>query len=213
MIDAHPSTPPAPGTQSTAPVDPWAARRDELAGLLVLTARGDRDAFGRLYQLSSPTLFAMLRRLLGRQSWAEEILQECFVSIWQHASRYDRDRSAPMTWMAAIARNAALDLLRRRDAGEAPLDDEAAAQRPDERPLPLEALQAGLEARRVRECMQALPAPQQQGLALAFFHGMSHSEVAEQLDQPLGTVKSWVRRGLLALKACLQGTSPPEART
>ena len=208
MTNTHRTTSPAPGALSS---DPWAARRDELASLITSTAGGDRAAFERLYQLSSPYLFGMLRRLLGRQSWAEEILQECFVSIWQHASRYERDRSAPMTWMAAIARNAALDLLRRRDASEAPLDDEVAAQRPDERPQPLEALQSGLEARRLRECMQALPAQQQQGLALAFFHGLSHSEVAEQLGEPLGTVKSWVRRGLLALKSCLRDTMPPGA--
>lgn len=198
----------APSGGRTPADDPWVARRDELALLLARTARGDRDAFGRLYELASPGLFAMLVRLLGRRSWAEEVLQECFVSVWQHAVRYDRDRSAPMTWMATIARNAALDLLRGRQATEAPLDEKAAADRPDEGPQPLEALQAGLEAQHVRRCMQALPGPQQQGLALAFFHGLSHAEVAQRLGQPLGTVKSWVRRGLLALKGCLESRDP-----
>lgn len=183
--------------------DPWAAKREELAGLLGRVARGDRAAFDRVYRMSAPHLYASLLRILRRPAWADELLQECFVSVWQHAARFDAARASPMTWMLAIARNAALDRLRRRDSGEEALDEEAVAAVPATDPEPLQALMDGADALRIRDCLGGLPAPQRQSLALAFFEGLSHAEAAERIAQPLGTVKSWIRRGLMSLKDCL----------
>lgn len=183
--------------------DPWAARREELCVLLARVAGGDRSAFDRVYEIASPHLYASLVRICRRAAWADEILQECFVSVWQHAARFDPERASPMTWMGAIARNAALDRLRRKDSHEGELDEAATEAIPSSEPEPLQALMDGAEVMRVRDCLGALPAAQRQTLALAFYDGLSHSEVAAHVNEPLGTVKSWIRRGLAALKSCL----------
>lgn len=182
---------------------PFTGRDTELAENLSRIALGDRTAFERLYTATSPHLFSMLLRILRRQSWAEEVLQDTFISVWQQAGRYQRAKSAPMTWLSSIARNAAIDTLRRRDNEAVALDEDAELAIADTGPGPLATLLASADQRQVRTCMDTLTGPQQQSLALAFFHGLSHAELAAHMAQPLGTVKTWVRRGLQALKACL----------
>lgn len=178
-------------------------RQTELAGLLARTALGDRTAFERLYRLAAPNLFAQLTRLLRRNGWAEEILQETFVKIWQHAGSYNSERSAAMTWMTSIARNAALDKLERRDSGETELTDEAAASIQDSAAGPMESLLARADAHQIHLCIEELPAQLRQSISLAFFHGLSHNEVAANLQHPLGTIKTWIRRALSQLKDCV----------
>jgi RNA polymerase sigma factor (sigma-70 family) len=194
----------------TEPQD-WPERSRELAQLLARTGLGDRQAFGQLYQRSSGHLFAVVLRIQRDRALAEELLQEIYVAVWKAAAGFDAARSQPLTWLTAIARNRAIDSLRRTAtqpliAARAQTDDDDPMDEgpPDDKPSPLDLLQRASDARDLRRCMQDLSAPQRQSVALAFFDGLSHAEVAAQLRQPLGTVKSWVRRALAALKSCLE---------
>ena len=183
------------------PPDPLAM---QLAELLAQAALGNQRAFADLYGLTSAKLFGVALRILRRQDWAEEVLQECYVSIWNHAGDYAVQKSAPLTWMTSIVRNRCLDWLRRPQQ-EATGDeyDIAVEAWQDEAPGPLERLSASSEAAALARCMQQLEGKQRQSIMLAFFHGLSHSEVAGHMKQPLGTVKTWVRRGLERLRTCL----------
>jgi RNA polymerase sigma-70 factor, ECF subfamily len=179
-------------------------RNARLVELLARTALADQQAFTELYRLTSAHLYAVALRILRESAAAEEVLQESFVSIWNHAGSYVAARSQPFTWLTSIVRNRCLDQLRRREVDTVTLDDEDAGMTlKDDSPTPLEMLVSGADARAVRACVEALDAGQKQALALAFYRGLSHAELAAHLRQPLGTVKSWVRRGLERLKACL----------
>jgi RNA polymerase sigma-70 factor (ECF subfamily) len=183
---------------------PEAPAAEQLADLLARCALRDQRAFARLYQFSSAKLFAVAVRITRRRDWAEEVLQEAFVNIWNHAAGYNAAKSAPMTWMTAIVRNRALDWLRK--PREVEIDEEheeLMASIPDESPGPEELLRRSLEAGELAECMKALTEEQQRSITLAFFYGLSHGELAEQMRKPLGTVKTWIRRGLDRLKGCL----------
>lgn len=175
-----------------------------LSDLLSRCALRDRHAFARLYQLSAAKLFAVAVRITRRRDWAEEVLQESFINIWNHASGYIPAKSAPMTWMTAIVRNRALDLLRR--PREVEMDEESGelvASIPDESPGPEELLRQSTEAGALAECMKQLTGEQRKSITLAFFYGLSHGELARQMQKPLGTVKTWIRRGLERLRNCL----------
>ncbi len=204
---------------SAAP-DTWSDRSTALAEALSRVSLGDRAAFRTLYQATSAHLFGVILRINPDRPQAEDILQEIYVSIWHAAKAFDPLRSQPMTWLTSIARNRAIDSLRRRKAEVATVssnvvrDDgeevDRLAELPSDAAGPLELLQRAAEARAVTHCMQQLSAEQQQCMALTYYQGLSHAEVAEHLAQPLGTVKSWVRRALLALKDCLG--RPADAR-
>ena len=182
-------------------------RNARLMELLARTALADQHAFAELYRLTSAHLYAVALRILRESAAAEEVLQESFVSVWNHAGSYVAAKSQPFTWLTSIVRNRCLDQLRRREVDTVTIDDEdeGMALR-DERPTPLELLVSGADARAVKTCVEGLEGGQKQALALAFYRGLSHSELASQLRQPLGTVKSWVRRGLERLKACLEAS-------
>lgn len=186
-----------------------ASQNDQLKALLAACARRDQPAFKTLYELTSAKLFGVALRILKREDWAEEVLQECYVSIWNHSAGYSAGLSAPMTWMTSIVRNRCLDWLRRPRAeltfgdnedGSHPLDAVAS-----EDAGPLEALSRNSDAQALGGCLSRLEAKQRQAVMLAFYDGLSHSELAAQMQQPLGTVKTWVRRGLERLKGCLAG--------
>ena len=180
---------------------------NDLCTLLARVAKADEGAFADLYREASPHLYAIALRIVGEAALAEEILQEAFVSIWHHANTYDAARSRPITWLTSIVRNRCLDHLRRRDLDTVTLsaeeDDEPAFDVADEGLTPAELLLRGAEARSVRECVEGLEAGPRQAIALAFFQGLSHAELAAHMKEPLGTIKSWVRRGLDRLKRCL----------
>ena len=178
------------------------AAQQRLAHLLSQTALGDRAAFAELYGATRAKLFAVSLRIVRERALAEEALQDSFVSIWHHASDYARIKGAPTTWMAAIVRNRSLDLVRR--ARETPdIDDALASQLVDESARPAHEAEARAEAHTLERCLAELDAEQRQSIALAFFHGLTHSELAAHLHRPLGTVKTHVRRGLLKLRECL----------
>lgn len=190
----------------------WPERSRELAQLLARAGLGDRAAFAKLYDGTSGHLFAVVLRIQRDRALAEDLLQEVYVSVWKAAASFDASRSQPLTWLTHIARNRAIDSLRRAqtqprteslsvaDDDERPDPHEALA---DDGPGPLELLGQASDRREISQCMERLSAPQRQSVALAFFDGLSHAEVAAQLREPLGTVKSWVRRALQSLKHCL----------
>jgi RNA polymerase sigma-70 factor, ECF subfamily len=164
-----------------------------LEQLIARSALGDRGAFRELYRAAAPKLFGVALRILRREDWAEEVLQECFVSLWRHAPDYNASRAAPMTWMTSIVRNRCLDWLRR--PNPEPLAEEALEALESGNPGPLAILEQGRDSAALARCLGALDARQRQAIALAFFDGLSHAELASHLRQPLGTVKTWVRRG------------------
>ena len=177
---------------------------DSLAALLAGCARRDRDAFARLYRATSAKLYGVAVRILRREDWAEEVLQECFVSVWTHAPDYRPALAAPMTWMTSIVRNRCLDSLRRARPEVADEDGALTAAAESDAPGPLAALEQAKDASALLRCLGTLDARQRQAIALAYYDGLSHSELARHLREPLGTVKTWVRRGLLRLKDCLE---------
>jgi RNA polymerase sigma-70 factor (ECF subfamily) len=198
------------------PVADWTQRSLELSRLLARAGVGDRAAFATLYEQTSSHLFAVVLRINRDRAQAEDILQEVYVRVWRAAQSFDAAQSQPLTWLTSIARHRAIDSLRREQtqprlqtpgaaAGADAEDEDVYDTVADAAPGPLDLLSRATDARALGECMDKLSALQRQSVALAFYQGLSHAEVADQLRQPLGTVKSWVRRALLTLKGCLQG--------
>lgn len=188
---------------------------DQLRLWLQASAKKDTQAFRQLYDATSPKLLAYALRMLGKRELAEEVLQESFVNIWNSAAMYQSSLAAPMTWMTTIVRNKAFDMLRRtdhvlemdadgfNDSGMQQIMD--AMVSPD--PTPGEAMQHSENATALAKCMSRLEGLHRQAIAMAFFHDLSHSEVADKMQLPLGTTKTWIRRGLERLRLCL---SKPE---
>jgi RNA polymerase sigma factor (sigma-70 family) len=201
----------------------WSERSHDLSRLLSRAGLGDRAAFATLYERTSSHLFAVVLRINRDRAQAEDILQEVYVNVWRAASGFDAAQSQPLTWLTSIARNRAIDSLRRlqtqprmRSAGpevegRESEDDDVYDTVADDAPGPLDLLSRAVEVRSLAACMDKLSATQRQSLALAFFQGLSHAEVAAQMRQPLGTIKSWLRRSLATLKSCLQGAVERDA--
>jgi len=179
----------------------------QLRILLASVARRDAAAFRALYDATSPKLFGFALRILNRKELAEEVLQESFVSVWNNAGSYQAGLAAPMTWMTTIVRNRAYDLLRRVDAtveiDANTFDKDVMEALESSEPSPFDALSMDGEAKALAQCFSRLEGLHRQAIALAFYHDLSHSEVAERMKLPLGTVKTWVRRGLERLRTCL----------
>ena len=182
------------------------AEREQLAEWLSATARGDEQAFQRLYAATSSQLYALLLRILRNPERAQDALQDAYVRVWQKADTYAPERGAPLTWLLSIARYRALDVLRRKrpevampeepDMMSTLLEDEQALS-----PLEENENQQSLDA--IRVCLKTLQPQQRDSVLLAYYEGLTHQELAERLDAPLGTVKSWIRRGLMRLRECL----------
>jgi RNA polymerase sigma factor (sigma-70 family) len=197
---------------ATAPQD-WTDRSRDLAALLARAGLGDRAAFATLYERSSAHLLAVVLRINRDRAQAEDILQEVYVNVWRAAQSFDAAQSQPLTWLTRIARNRAIDSLRRHQtqpqmqtlhSSDNDEDPDVYDSVADDAAGPLELLSRASDARALSHCMQGLSAQQRQSVALAFYDGLSHAEVADKLNQPLGTVKSWVRRALQTLKSCLE---------
>ena len=180
-----------------------------LQALAARCALRDQGAFAELYRHTAPKLFAVALRILRRRDWAEEVLQESFVNIWNHFGEYSAQKSAPLTWMTAVVRNRALDWLRRPnlEQGREDYDDLANGMPADAGLQPERLLQDAREARVLLDCLETLSSGQRQSIALAYLHGLSHGELAAHLGEPLGTVKTWVRRGLENLRQCMSRTT------
>lgn len=176
-----------------------------LIALLQKSAGGDRSAFSRLYELTSAKLFGITLRILGRPDLAEEALQECYVSIWQRAADFEPERSSPISWMATIARNKAIDKKRlkaeRITADGMELDETLISDiaGPLDDTLRSEQLQA------LSDCLDELPEDRRQMILLAYLQGYTREEIGMQFSRPVPTVKTILRRSLAALKGCLDG--------
>jgi RNA polymerase sigma-70 factor (ECF subfamily) len=175
----------------------------DLNALLGSCAAGDRAALARLYAATSPQLFGLALRMVRRRDLAEEVLQDAFVSVWRRADSFDPTRGTAFAWLAAILRNQAIDLLRRRGR-EAPLDAEAAAALPDPAPGPLDLAADAQSARALAACLDELEAGPRASILLAYYEGLTYEQAAARLATPVGTVKSWIRRSLMRLKGCLE---------
>lgn len=165
------------------------------------------QALRALYDATSGRLYAVALRVVGHRDWAEDVLQETFLNVWRIAPQYRSTLSPPMAWLGLVARSRALDFLRRRTAERADsarvLDDELAQAIPGDSPDPMDTSQASEQAWALHECLRKLEPRQREVVGLAYFRDLSHSEVAQQLKLPLGTVKTWVRRSLDQLRGCL----------
>jgi RNA polymerase sigma-70 factor (ECF subfamily) len=187
----------------------------EIRNLLLRSAsrdEGSAEAFERLYRRSAPTLLGIAQRIVGRREVAEEVLHDAYAAIWRNAGTFDPLAAQPVAWMAAIVRNRAIDVrsshdVSRVDSYHDTLDDDpdgALDRLFDWSP----ALEDGEDLRRasawLRNCLAGLQAAERQALVLAYEHGLSHGELAAHLRKPLGTVKSWVRRGMDNLRRCME---------
>jgi RNA polymerase sigma-70 factor, ECF subfamily len=180
------------------------APSESLDELLLRCGRGDHPAFEQLYRLAAPRLFALCRRMLRNEELAEESLQESFVQIWRDAARFDPHRALATTWMGVIVRHRCLDLLRRKRP-EVSLEDEDTFIEPvDDGAGPLELTLRQADHHALGRCLKTLSEPQRLSITLAFYRGFSHQQLGAYLATPVGTVKSWIRRGLMQLKRCLQ---------
>lgn len=171
-------------------------------------ARRDAEvALRELYDLVSPRLYGVALRVAAKREWAEDILQETFLHVWRNADDYRSALSPPLAWLGLVTRSRALDFLRRRQAqrvdATASLDDMVADTVAGESPNPMDTSQASEHAWALHECLRKLEGRQREVVSLAYFRDLSHSELAEQLRLPLGTVKTWIRRGLDQLRTCM----------
>jgi len=183
-------------SQEGAPAGP----APDLAEMLKLSGRGDREAFAQLYDATSSRVFGLAVRVVRDRAQAEEVSQEAFLEIWRTASRFDPERGSPLAWMLTIAHRKGVDRVRsaqastRRDTTyhqqNHSIDHDATA----------DAVQSSLEAQRVRGALRSLTAVQREALELAYLGGYTHTEVARMLDLPVGTAKTRIRDGLIRLR-------------
>lgn len=179
----------------------------ELSRLLARVALRDRGAFEQVYRLTCDHLLGLAYGILNRRDRAEDVLQEAFINVWHGAAGFNPALATPMTWLINIVRNKAIDKLRSgksERAATVELDDEAMQLPDDDARQPQQLLEDSLMRVRIDACMAGLAAAQRQAIALAYYRGLVHTEIAEILNAPLGTVKAWVRRGIDKLKTCLE---------
>lgn len=175
---------------------------DELATLLGRVGLRDRKAFARLYDLASPKLFSIAIRILRDRPEAEEALQEIFIKVWQRAERYEPEQGGPMAWLAAIARNHAIDVIRARKPQASDLDEAFDIATPE--PGPEASAINASEGSRIDRCMQTLESDKAESVRRAYVEGLSYQELADFYKVPLNTMRTWLRRSLLKLRECLE---------
>lgn len=175
--------------------------RQDLVEALQRTARGDKAAFRLVYEATSLKLYGVVVRILGRRDLADEILQEVYVRVWQRAGDFDSASGSPVTWLAAIARNLALDEIRRKtprsieefpEVLQLPSDDDPSA-----------ALERSEDYRRLQSCLDRLEPEKKEIVLLVYYYGMTREEIASRISRPVATVKTWLRRSLAQLRDCL----------
>lgn len=184
-------------------MDEWFGRKllsDQISNL----AAGDESALAGIYRLTSAKLFGICLRILRDRAEAEEVLQEVYVTVWRKADAFDPARASPITWLVTIARNKAIDRLRARGGIRRADPIESAETVRDPGPEPLAQLEAADDQHRIEECLDELEARQAAAIRSAFLDGATYAELADRMNVPLGTMKSWIRRGLLKLRACLE---------
>lgn len=178
-----------------------------LIALIDRIARQDHAALKALYDQCAPKLYGLALRVVRQREWAEDVVQESFLTIWRSADNYRASLSPPMAWLGLIVRSRGLDLLRRRAADRQhltqDLDETLADTLEGDSPNPLDTVQASEQAWALHQCLVQLEKRQREVVSMAYVRDMSHSELAAQLKLPLGTVKTWIRRGLDQLRTCM----------
>jgi RNA polymerase sigma-70 factor, ECF subfamily len=174
----------------------------ELVWLLAAVARGDEAAFERLYAATRAKLYGVVLRILKRHDLADEIVQETYVRVWRGAAQFDPKLATPITWMVAIARNRAIDYVRRKV--EASIEEEPQAmEMAADMPNPLAHRERSEELKRLLACMGKLEPERQRLVLLAYYGGWSRDQLAAKFDKPVNTIKTWLRRSLLEIRECL----------
>ena len=178
-----------------------------LIALLDRVALADESALNELYALTSSKLYGVAVRVVTNRDWAEDVLQEAYLNIWKIAGTYQATLSPPMAWMGLLVRSRGLDFLRRRASDRADrvqeLDDVISDTVAGDSPNPMDTTQASEQAWALHQCLSQLENKQREVVSLAYLRDLSHSELAQQLKLPLGTVKTWIRRGLEQLRGCM----------
>lgn len=189
-------------TESAGRAHPASRSTADLAHALVGCARGDQDSLRLIYDRLAPQMTGVAIRLLRRRELAEEVVHDAFVKVWAKAHSFDPERGEAHSWIFAILRHQAINVLRGESRTELVDDFEpiaSTADGPDADSLVTSLAQAGA----LRRCLEALEPARREAIVLAYARGLSHGELAGRLGIPLGTVKSWIRRGLLALRECM----------
>jgi RNA polymerase sigma-70 factor, ECF subfamily len=182
------------------------ARRARLADALIRTGRGDRSAFEAVYKTTSAKLFGVCLRIFPDRNEAEEALQDAYLTIWNKAASFEAGRASPISWLVAVTRNRAIDRLRARGkAGMTSLDE--AAEIADPAPLAEAQLLASSEDRILYKCIEGLDGRDAHFIRSAFIGGATYADLAQREGEPLGTVKSRIRRALIKLRGCMEGAS------
>jgi len=174
----------------------------ELVWLIAAVAKRDEAAFERLYAATRAKLYGVVLRILRRQDLAEEVIQETYVKIWNSAGQFNPALASPITWMTSIARNRAIDVVRKK--GELSIEEEpdameVAADSPD----PLARREMSEELKRLLECIGRLEPDRQKLVLMAYYNGLSREQLAEQFASPVNTIKTWLRRAMLDIRECL----------
>ena len=180
--------------------------RDALREAMARLAAGDQAALEVIYRMTRVKLFGICLRILGDRKEAEDALQDVYVNLWQRADRYDPARASPISWLATFARNRAIDRLRTGKVRGGAVGIEEAAPLPDESPLADALLVDAEQAAQIHKCIEGLDARTQAHIRAAFFDGKTYAQLADSAGVPLGTMKSWIRRGLQRLRTCLEAS-------
>jgi RNA polymerase sigma-70 factor (ECF subfamily) len=175
----------------------------ELVWLLAAVAKGDQVAFERLYQATRAKLYGVVLRILRRADLADEVIQEAYLKVWNAAGQFDPALASPITWMVAIARNRAIDLVRKK--AEISIEEEPEVQEvAAENPHPLDKREMSEELKRLLGCMGGLDEERRRLVLLAYYSGWSRDQLAAKFDKPVNTIKTWLRRSLAEIRECLE---------
>ena len=171
--------------------------------LMLRVKRGDKEAFALLYQATAPKLLGTVLRILRDRGWADDVIQDSYLKIWQKAEQFQDGKSSPITWLVSIARNGAIDELRKHPAGRTTNSDEL-DEMPGRQTSAQEQLEDQRAANQLNHCIDQLEKDRQDMVRLAYLNGWSREDLASQFEQPVNTVKTWLHRALKQLKRCLE---------
>ena len=180
--------------------------REALRAAMIRLADGDSAALEEIYSATRVKLFGICYRILGDRKEAEDALQDVYVNLWQRADRYNPERASPISWLATFARNRAIDRLRTGKVRSGAVPVEEASPLADEAPLADALLVDAERNAQIHKCLSGLEKDAQSYIRSAFFEGRTYAQLAEAANVPLGTMKSWIRRSLIKLRACLEAS-------